>query len=384
MVWLWIIGLLLTIFLLFQIPLTFDFSLKETVFFRIQFLFFHWEPFKEKPKKEKKGKKKKKPSKSPKPRKAKKKKEKPKPQPDEKKQGLVSALAQRKGGKSEVIRSLGRSVLYSGQALKKLVGGIHLTRWNLLLQVGEETAYDTALAYGKYCAGTYPLVSLLVQWCHCRRYTVSVVPDFDTPGLKADIEAKGWIRPGRIVEQGVLLMIRLVREWLRKPKRKKPNEEPTARELAEETIQKAVQKMNGQSIDSMMGLTLDKIRSMADVNTVIGDPIVVDGATIIPVSKVSYGFAAGGSDLPCKMQAQKDLFGGGSGGGVNVIPVGFLTIQEGKVRLLQLDPCTSALDRVITMAPGFMDTIESLVEKIKETLAKRNEEKEKQEAAKEE
>lgn len=185
MVWLWIIGLLLTIFLLFQIPLTFDFSLKETVFFRIQFLFFHWEPLKEKPKKEKKGKKKKKPSKSPKPRKAKKKKEKPKPQPDEKKQGLVSALAQRKGGKSEVIRSLGRSVLYSGQALKKLGGGIHLTRWNLLLQVGEETAYDTALAYGKYCAGTYPLVSLLVQWCHCRRYTVSVVPDFDTPRAKS-------------------------------------------------------------------------------------------------------------------------------------------------------------------------------------------------------
>ena len=381
-VWLWIIGILVTIFLLFQIPLFFDFSLKETVAFRIRFLFFCWDPLKQKAPKAQKAKKKK-PKKSKKPKKAKKKKEKPQPQPQEKKPGLFSSLVQRKGGKGEVFRSLGRSLLYSGRALEKIATGFHLTKWDLLVQIGEETAYDTALAYGKYCAGIYPLVSLIAQWCHCRRYTVSVVPDFDTPGLTADIEAKGWIRPGRIVGQVGLLLFRLVLEWLRKPKKKKNTQDGSARQKAEEMIQKAVQKMNGQSIDSMMGLTLDKIRSMADVNTVIGDPIVVDGATIIPVSKVSYGFAAGGSDLPCKMQAQKDLFGGGSGGGVNVIPVGFLTIQEGKVRLLQLDPCTSALDRVITMAPGFMDTIESLVDKVKETLAKRNEEKEKQKEAKE-
>ena len=61
------------------------------------------------------------------------------------------------------------------------------------------------------------------------------------------------------------------------------------------------------------------------------------------------------------MQAQKDLFGGGSGGGVNVIPVGFLTIQEGNVRLLQLDPFNSSVDRIIGMAPGFMDAITNLL-----------------------
>ena len=185
---------------------------------------------------------------------------------------------------------------------------------------------------------------------------------------------------GRVLWKAIVLLVRALIEILRKPKGSGEEKRQAARKAAEEKISKAVQRMNGQSIDSMMGVTLDKIRSMADVNTVIGDPITVDGATIIPVSKVSYGFAAGGSDLPCKAQAQKDLFGGGSGGGVNVIPVGFLTVQDGKVRLLQLDPFTSTMDRIVSMAPGLMDSVESLVQKVREMLEKKKAEKEEGEA----
>ena len=88
-------------------------------------------------------------------------------------------------------------------------------------------------------------------------------------------------------------------------------------------------------IHDLMGVTMEKIRDMVDVQTIIGDPIVAaPGITIIPISKVSYGFASGGSDLPAKNNP-KDLFGGGAGAGVSIQPVGFLVVQDGDVKLLQ-------------------------------------------------
>lgn len=90
-------------------------------------------------------------------------------------------------------------------------------------------------------------------------------------------------------------------------------------------------------IQDLMGVTMEKMREMVDVQTIIGDPIVVsDKVTIVPVSKVSYGFASGGSDLPVKTNP-KDLFGGGAGAGVSIQPVAFLVVQEDGVRLLQMD-----------------------------------------------
>ena len=83
-------------------------------------------------------------------------------------------------------------------------------------------------------------------------------------------------------------------------------------------------------IHDLMGVTMEKIRDMVDVQTIIGDPIVAaPGITIIPISKVSYGFASGGSDLPAKNNP-KDLFGGGAGAGVSIQPVGFLVVQDGQ------------------------------------------------------
>ena len=124
--------------------------------------------------------------------------------------------------------------------------------------------------------------------------------------------------------------------------------------------------MSEHPIESMMGTTMDKIKEMADVNTVIGDPITTaDGTVIIPISKVSYGFASGGSDLPSKSQPNRELFGGGAGAGVTITPVAFLTVSDGNVRLLQLDPFNSSVDRIIGMAPGFMDAVTGLLNKNK-------------------
>lgn len=116
-------------------------------------------------------------------------------------------------------------------------------------------------------------------------------------------------------------------------------------------------------ISDLMGVTMEKIRDMVDVQTIIGDPITVsDQVTIIPVSKVSYGFASGGSDLPAKTNP-KDLFGGGAGAGVSIQPVAFLVVQEDGVRLLQMDEGSDALSSAIRSVPEVVDRISSLIRK---------------------
>ena len=123
--------------------------------------------------------------------------------------------------------------------------------------------------------------------------------------------------------------------------------------------------MANHPIEGMMDTTMEKIRQMVDVNTIIGEPVVCpDGTVIIPVSKVSYGFAAGGSDLPTKNPNSKDLFGGGSGAGVSIQPVAFLVVNEGKVSMLNME-YDGAVDRVVGMIPGAVDKIAELFKKDK-------------------
>ena len=103
---------------------------------------------------------------------------------------------------------------------------------------------------------------------------------------------------------------------------------------------------------------LGKIHEMADANTVMGDPIKVDGITIIPVSKVSYGFAGGGSDLPVK--SEKEAFGGGTGGGMTLQPLGFLIVSNGDVKFIQINLDTSKTSAVVNMIPDLIDKIKDI------------------------
>ncbi len=128
--------------------------------------------------------------------------------------------------------------------------------------------------------------------------------------------------------------------------------------------------MNEHPIEGMMNVTLDKIRQMIDANTVMGDPITTpDGTVIIPISKISYGFASGGSDLPSKAHPEKNYFGGGAGAGVTVTPLAFLTISGGSTRLLQIDPYNSSADRVIGMIPDVADKINEFLKSRKDAKA---------------
>ena len=124
------------------------------------------------------------------------------------------------------------------------------------------------------------------------------------------------------------------------------------------------------NVEGLMGVSVEKIREMVDANTVVGTPIALaDGVTIIPVSRVSYGFASGGSDLPTKSSA--DLFGGGAGAGINIVPVAFLTIKGGEINLLPVVSKPDSVDRLISLIPEAVNTITDLVKKATEDTAEK-------------
>mgnify|MGYP003289392786 CR=1 FL=1 len=118
--------------------------------------------------------------------------------------------------------------------------------------------------------------------------------------------------------------------------------------------------MSVSNLEGVIKSSIEKIREMVDVETIIGDPITTpEGVTIIPVSKVTLGVASGGSDLPSKQA--KDLFGGGVGCGVTIQPLAFITISNGDVKLLQLSMNASKENAMINMVPEVIDKITSAI-----------------------
>ena len=115
-----------------------------------------------------------------------------------------------------------------------------------------------------------------------------------------------------------------------------------------------------QKLPNMLENTIQKIREMVDVNSVIGEPITTpDGVTIIPVSKVSVGFGGGGSDFT----NNKDAFGGGAGGGVKVTPICFLIVKDGAVRMMPVAaPANTTADRIVEQVPDVLDKIASFID----------------------
>lgn len=122
--------------------------------------------------------------------------------------------------------------------------------------------------------------------------------------------------------------------------------------------------MSEKSAGAILSSTIEKIRDLVDTSTIIGEAIYAEGGiTIIPVSKVTYGFASGGADFPSK--SNKELFGGGGGAGVTITPVAFLVINDGEVTLKHITAYDNAAERVVNLVPEMFDKVTSLVKKTK-------------------
>ncbi|WP_300384458.1 GerW family sporulation protein [Clostridium sp.] len=126
--------------------------------------------------------------------------------------------------------------------------------------------------------------------------------------------------------------------------------------------------MNEHPIDNLMKSTMENLKDMIDVNTVIGDTIeTADGTSIVPISKVSFGFASGGSEFGntskiLENNVSKHPFGGGSGAGVTVKPVAFLVLRNDTIRLLPVDQ-DNTYDRIVDSIPQVLDTLKGLFNK---------------------
>ena len=119
-------------------------------------------------------------------------------------------------------------------------------------------------------------------------------------------------------------------------------------------------------LNDLMRETMAKIREMVDTNTIVGQPITTpDGVTLIPISKVSFGFGSGGGDYG--KTTPKENFGGGSAAGVKIDPVAFLVIKDGTTRVLPVAvPPVSTVDRIVEMVPDILDKAEKYFDKKEE------------------
>lgn len=133
--------------------------------------------------------------------------------------------------------------------------------------------------------------------------------------------------------------------------------------------------MKEKTASGLLETAIEKIRDLVDVSTIVGEPVYsADGLTIIPVSRVAYGFGTGGSDFPSK--SRSDVFGGGGGAGINITPVAFLVISNGNVTVKAIPSGDSTADRIVGLVPEMFDTVNGLISKVKDDKASKSAEEE--------
>ncbi|MFD2369311.1 GerW family sporulation protein [Brevibacillus sp. GCM10020057] len=130
--------------------------------------------------------------------------------------------------------------------------------------------------------------------------------------------------------------------------------------------------MADHPIQGLMRTAMENIKQMVDVNTIIGDPVETpDGSVILPISKVGFGFAAGGSEFQYDRDHPGAIgypFGGGSGGGVSITPVAFLVVGKQGIRSIPLENTTHLYDRILDSVPQFVDKLQSMFKKDEQTM----------------
>lgn len=125
--------------------------------------------------------------------------------------------------------------------------------------------------------------------------------------------------------------------------------------------------MENNPISSLMQTTMENVKNMLKVDTVVGEPIITpDGITLVPISRVSVGFGGGGVEFNSKKPGTERPFGGGNATGVRIEPIGFLVIKEGIVRMIDvLPPASNTVDRIIDLVPQVLDRVDALIAKQK-------------------
>ncbi len=232
-------------------------------------------------------------------------------------------------------------------------------RVQLRMIVAEGDAAETGIRYGRTNAVVYGLSAAARNFLRLKRMDLSIRPDFTAGQGHTEFALHGRMLPlfGLIGAGGIL-----GRFLVKTLKRNKRTRAAKASGGPADNKDGGVSMNKEHPINGLLESSMQNLRSLVDANTVIGEAITTpDGTVIIPVSKVSFGFGSGGSDLPT--QKDGEPFGGGAGGGVSVQPLAFLVVKDGDVRMLQIDNSKNVADRAVSLMPELFDKVSALFTK---------------------
>ena len=234
-----------------------------------------------------------------------------------------------------------------------LVGNIRFSKINVDFLIADTDACDCAIRYGAVSAGIYNIIGFLSAYFKTTVDNLNIGLKYNNNKSVYDFSFQLKLKLGTAITSALGILF----AYLRKGRVKKKSKEKNPEKLSEECMKMS----KDHAVNGLMGTTIEKIREMIDVNTIIGNPITTpEGATIIPVSKVSFGFASGGSDIPSK--SQKELFGGGAGAGVSVQPLAFICVSpNGDTKLLQMSVNAKKENAIINTIPELIDKISDMV-----------------------
>ncbi len=324
-----VLSILCIILFLLCIPITLEASYEATLTVRVQYLFFKYllypmqkkEETKEEPTEEKKEKK----------------------APQKKKE---------ESSRREISETLAmvQDILSSaGKPLCFLIKKLHFRKVHLQIVVAKEDAHQTAVEYGRMNAYVYGAFTFLRNYLDLKISKIEIEADYKDE--KQRFCAGGQVKAAPLVL--LIVGIWFVLNFIAQSKKKNKNEKNGRNDTMSEHI------------SGLTDNTMKNLKNLVDTDSIVGEPITTpDGTTIIPVSKVSFGFGSGGSDLPTN--TQKDVFGGGSGGGVTIQPLAFLVISHGDVKLLHVNSGNTMGDHIVNMVPEMFDKISGIMKKDKD------------------
>ncbi len=245
---------------------------------------------------------------------------------------------------------------------------------NIDFLIAEPDAYDCALKFGVVSASIYNIIGFISAYFKTtvKKMNIAIKYNNNKSNSRYDF---GFIMKFKL-GTGIVSGLGILFAYVFRDKTRSDNDDENKSRQAESKNQPESKKeclnMSDHPVNGLMGTTIEKIRDMIDVNTIIGNPITTpEGSTIIPVSKVSFGFASGGSDLPVKQQ--RELFGGAAGAGVSVQPLAFICVSpNGDIKLLQMSVNASKENAIINTIPELIEKISDLVTNKKEEKNKKN------------
>ena len=249
------------------------------------------------------------------------------------------------------------------KATGKLLKGIPFKKLYIKIGAGGEDAYEATMNYVFFNRLVWCGLGFFSSLTTVSKKKIKIYPVFQEDTTLYKVSFTADLKICNVLAVVLFAAVEYIKilNWIKTGK--KPDDVKNKSKNINE--KEFVMGEKNNKVSDIMGVTMEKIKEMVDVNTIIGEPVKAgENITIIPVSKVSYGFGSGGSDLPVT-NTTKELFGGGAGAGVSIKPIGFIVVNNDDVKFIQVAEEYKTSNSVIDMIPGIVDSFSGIFSKDK-------------------